>query len=459
MFIEETIAAVVTPLGEGGVAIIRVSGSEAIRVAEPLFRGRRPLSGLKSHTLAYGHVVDPESGAVIDEALVAVMRAPRSFTREDVVEIHVHGGVLVAKTVLSLVLRQGARLAEPGEFTLRAFLNGRIDLAQAEATIDVIRAKSEAALKAGARALQGAFGAQVRALKAGLLRLTAEIEVHIDYPEHDAPEATYVRIVEGLTDARASLESLMRAAAQGSVLRDGVETAIVGLPNAGKSSLLNAMLRSERAIVTDVPGTTRDLIEAPFVLGGIPLLLVDTAGIRETADVVEAIGVQRTREILERAALVLVVLDGSRPLTAEDASLLHAVRGRTAVVVVNKADLEVTVREDDVRSLAPSLPIVFVSAKTRSGFEALEAAVLSVLGFDAAARPETLVTANARHLELIRRAHAALDEALAAAREALPYDVILIDLRRALGALGEILGEDVRDDVIKEIFANFCLGK
>ncbi|MBE3563301.1 MAG: tRNA uridine-5-carboxymethylaminomethyl(34) synthesis GTPase MnmE [Hydrogenibacillus schlegelii] len=456
---DDTIAAIATPPGEGGVAIVRLSGPEAIAIADRVFRGRTPLRSVESHRLVYGHLVDPATKAVLDEVLVGVMRRPRSFTREDVVELNVHGGRLVARRALELVLKEGARLAEPGEFTLRAFLNGRIDLAQAEATLDVIRAETEAALLAAGRALRGAFGEAVRAVRAALLRLVSRLEVAVDYPEYDEPDVTRAEIAAELEALLGRLRALRGEAALGRLLRDGVPTAIVGRPNAGKSSLFNALAGEERAIVTDVPGTTRDVLEVRLVVGDVVLRLVDTAGIRRSDDPVEAIGIERARKALREASLVLAVVDGARPLSPEDEALLAELRERSAIVVLNKSDLPSVVTPEAVAAHLPSAPVVRVSARTGEGLPALRAAILRVLGLSPEARPEAMATANARHLAALDAALEAVGAARRAAGAGAPEDAVLVDLRQALRHLGAILGEDVDETVIRTIFSDFCVGK
>lgn len=456
----DTIAAISTPPGEGGIAVIRISGPQALEAADRVFRGRRPLADVPSHTVHYGFVVDPETGERADEVLATVMRAPRSFTREDVVEISCHGGLIAVRKVLELILQHGgARLAEPGEFTKRAFLNGRIDLSQAEAVIDLIRAKSDEAHRLAMQQATGALSAKIRSLRERLVGLMAHIEVNIDYPEHDVEEVTNRLIRDACGSAIEEIDRLLKTASQGKILREGITTAIVGRPNVGKSSLLNALARENRAIVTDIPGTTRDVIEEYVNLGGIPLRLLDTAGIRETADAVEKIGVERSLEALESADLLLLVIDGSRPLDDGERKLLEELSGRSTLVIVNKADLPRQADVDEIRSRYPAERIVSMAAARHEGLDELERAVRGLFfGGEIASRDLTYVS-NVRHIHLLKQCRTSLQDALRAAEEGLPIDIIQIDLQRGWEALGEIIGEAVSETLIDQIFSRFCLGK
>ncbi|PTQ56684.1 MAG: GTPase and tRNA-U34 5-formylation enzyme TrmE [Candidatus Carbobacillus altaicus] len=456
---DDTIAAIATPLGEGGIAIIRVSGPTAIASVDSLFRGRRSLFQQKSFTLQYGELLD-EEGRPLDEVLISVMRAPKSFTREDVVEINIHGGIRLAERVLKLLLQRGVRLAEPGEFTLRAFLNGRIDLSQAEAVIDLIRAENDHALRASAEQLRGALRERIVAFREKLLYLMAEMEVHLDYPEHDEPEATYDKVGRSLRTLLGELEAMIDESRRTQVLREGLKTAIVGRPNVGKSSLLNMLARRERAIVTDIPGTTRDVIEEIIVLAGIHLSLVDTAGLRETEDVVEKIGIERSRQAIREASLILAVFDRSHPLTLEDEALLRELAefSQPLIYVLNKSDLPPVLHEEELLKYRQA-PIVAVSATAGTGEGDLEHVLLNLLGWGEISPDEARFVANERHLGLLQKSERSLRDAVRATLDRAPYDMILIDLRHAYAALGEMIGEAVDDDVIRAIFSNFCLGK
>ena len=455
----DTIAAISTPLGEGGIAVIRMSGQDAVRLADKVFRSRTKLADAKSHTVHYGHIVNPETNERLEEALVTVMRAPRSFTKEDVVEIGCHGGIMSVKNVLGLLLDQGARLAEPGEFTKRAFLNGRIDLAQAEAVIDLIRAKSDRAFKNALKQAEGALSKPIRQIRRRLVELMAHIEVNIDYPEHDVPEMTSSLIKKTCSEAIGELDRLLKTAEQGKVLREGIVTAIVGRPNVGKSSLLNALARENKAIVTDIPGTTRDVIEEYVTLNGIPLRLLDTAGIRETADVVERIGVEKSRGAMEEADLVLFVVNHHEPLTEEEAELLDRLKGKPCLVLVNKIDLPKRIDIAKLESYVPPERIVLMSVKEEKGLDDLERAISKLFFGGELENGDTTYVSNIRHIHLLKKARQSLEEASRAADDSVPIDIIQIDIRAAWESLGEVTGETAGESLIDQIFSQFCLGK
>lgn len=456
----DTIAAISTPLGEGGIAVIRISGPEAVQVADRIFKGRKPLAEVPSHTVHYGFVLDPESGEKADEVLATVMRAPRSFTREDVVEISCHGGIIAVRKVLELVLSAGgARLAEPGEFTKRAFLNGRIDLSQAEAVIDLIRSKSDQAHALAMKQAEGVLSAKIRALRGQLIELMAHIEVNIDYPEHDVEEMTNRFIREKCQVALAEIDRLLNTASQGKILREGITTAIVGRPNVGKSSLLNALVRENKAIVTDIPGTTRDVIEEYVTIGGIPLRLLDTAGIRETVDVVEKIGVERSLEALKEADLLLFVINGNEPLQEEERKLMQQLAGRQAIVIVNKSDLPVRVEMEEIRERFAGEHIVHMAAARHEGLEDLERAIRNLFFSGELASGDLTYVSNVRHIQLLKESRKSILDALSAAEEGMPIDMIQIDLRNSWEFLGEVIGDAVSESLIDQIFSQFCLGK
>jgi len=456
---EDTIAAIATALGEASVAVVRVSGPKAVDSVAALFRGKADLRTAPSHTVHYGWICDPDTGERIDETLVTVMRAPRSYTAEDVVEIGTHGGIVAVQAVLKAVLRQGVRLAEPGEFTKRAFLNGRIDLAQAEAVMDLIRSRSERAFRVARRQMEGVLSDRVRGLRSRLVELLAHVEVNIDYPEHDVPEVTAELVAGVCGEALKEVEDLLAQAGRGKILREGIVTAIVGRPNAGKSSLLNALARENRAIVTDIPGTTRDIVEESVTLSGIPIRLLDTAGIRETEDVVERIGVERTRGALQEADLVLHVIAADEPLHGDDMRLLEELADRPAVIVVNKTDLPEKLDEAEVERLAGGKPVVRVSARDGNGLDRLEEAVRELFFGGAIAADDLTYVSNARHIDLLRRAADSLRDAKAAAEAGMPVDILQIDVAAAWEALGEIVGEAAGEALIDQIFSQFCLGK
>lgn len=443
----ETIAAIATAPGQGGVAIVRLSGPEAIPVADRIFSAS--VANMPSHTLKVGRLLD--GARVVDEAVVLVMRAPKSYTREDVVEIQCHGGTVTAAAALALCLKNGARLAEPGEFTKRAFLNGRIDLSQAEAVADLVAAPTDLSRAAALEQLQGSLSQAVKALREEILDLTAMLEAAIDYPEETTELETQTELKTQLPRLLATIHDLIAQAEEGQILRNGLAVAILGKPNVGKSSLLNRLLGTDRAIVTDIPGTTRDSLEESLSLGGVPLRLIDTAGIRQTGDVVEQIGVNRARAAAEEAQLLLIVLDQSRPLTAEDWEILEETKDRPRLILANKADLPPAWSET-FDGQAP-LPL---SVRTGTGVEAFKQELRSrVLG----GRTGLPAVTNPRHKMALFAAQGALEQGLTSVEEGLPEDLVSFDLQEALAALGEITGETASEELIDRIFEKFCLGK
>lgn len=455
----DTIAAISTPPGEGGIAVIRISGPDSIVMADRIFCFKGKLVDADSHTVHYGHVVQPSSGERIEEALVTVMRGPRSFTTEDVVEISCHGGIISVKKVLNLVLEQGVRLAEPGEFTKRAFLNGRIDLAQAEAVIDLIRAKSDRAFKIALKQSEGTLSKRVNGLRHQLIELMAHIEVNIDYPEHDVEELTNAYIKEKCSHAIAELDDLLRSAEQGKIFREGIVTAIVGRPNVGKSSLLNALAQDNKAIVTDIPGTTRDVIEEYVNLNGIPLKLLDTAGLRETEDVVERIGVERSKSALSDADLILIVINRSEPLHEDEKQLMEQVKDRQSLLIANKSDLPVAVDWSYIEQRFGPDRIVSMSVKQNEGLDRLGEAIATLFFGGQLDVGDMTYVSNVRHIHLLNSAKRSLMEAQSAADLHVPIDMIQIDIRAAWEQLGELVGDAVGESLIDQIFAQFCLGK
>ena len=455
----DTIAAVSTPAGEGGIGIIRLSGPRAIAIACRVFRRAdgAPLADPRPFRQYYGRICHPETGERIDEVLLSTMRAPRSYTREDMAEISGHGGAAPLRRILALACTAGARLALPGEFTQRAFLNGRIDLTQAEAVLDTVRARTDAGLRAAQRLLAGALGEQVRALRARLIALLASLEAAIDFAEDDITVLTPAEIAAELAALQAAVAALLASHRRGRLLREGAATAIIGRPNTGKSSLLNALLGEARAIVTPVPGTTRDTIEEQIDLGGVPLRLIDTAGIHATEDAVERLGVARSRAVLAQADLLLLVLDGSVPLTPEDRALLADIDGRTAVVVLNKADLPARVTADDLSPLT-AMPLIACSALTCAGLPALHARLRDLLlGNDAAAESPALATLRQR--DAADRAAQSLALAADTLAAGGSEELLAVDLMAAATALGELTGDEIREEVIQDIFTRFCIGK
>jgi tRNA modification GTPase len=456
VYIQDTIAAISTPAGEGGIGVIRVSGPEAQRIGTDIFRNKRN-GGLESHRFYYGSIIDPDGSTAVDEAMVVLMRAPHSYTREDVMEIQCHGGCLVVQRVLSLVLGRGARLADPGEFTKRAFINGRIDLVQAEAVIDVIRSKTDAALALAQHQRDGLLSLRIGAAREELLRALALVEVHIDFPEDEVGEAAAAEIADLARSSGAEIRGLLAGFAEGKALREGVAVLIAGKPNVGKSSLLNTLLREKRAIVTSVPGTTRDIIEEVVNIGGLPVRLLDTAGVRLTDDPVEREGVNLTMERIPRADLVLFMVDGSRPFDAEDGLLLAPLATCRVIVVKSKGDLTGTSQlpeELDGRTT------VTISTRTGQGIDDLRSAIHDAfLSGGAADSREYVALSQARHRDALEKARLALDrfEEILAAGAAL--ELLAWELREALHALGQITGETTPDDVLDLIFSRFCVGK
>lgn len=457
---EETISAVCTALGEGAIGIIRVSGEKALAVGEQIFKAAsgKKLAAYAPNTLVYGHVLDT-NGSVVDEVMAVYMKAPHSYTAEDVVEIQCHGGVRSLQKILTLSYAAGARPAKPGEFTKRAFLNGRIDLVQAEAVMDIIKSRSDAALKVAVRQQEGQLSKQVRGLRRELLDVIVNLEAVIDYPEDDIEEITFGNVLTEVNKTVGGVKKLLENAHTGKILREGLKVAIIGKPNVGKSSFLNFLLKEDRAIVSEFAGTTRDVIEEQFLLGGVPLVLADTAGIRDTEDYVERIGVEKSRRILSEAELAIVVLDGSQPLTDEDREILELVKGRRYVIIINKSDLG----SADVKAALPeefkTAPVIELSAKTGEGFEAFTEWLQKFVYGDDRHLGDGIYVQNARHERLLQNALASMNDALAAAEAHLPYDCIMIDLRNAAEYLGEITGDAVRDEIINEIFSKFCIGK
>ncbi|WP_261303399.1 tRNA uridine-5-carboxymethylaminomethyl(34) synthesis GTPase MnmE [Paenibacillus andongensis] len=457
--LNDTIAAISTPLGEGGIAVIRVSGDEAVPFVERIFRSKTKLSVAETHTVHYGFIIEPASAQKVEEVLVTLMKAPRSFTMEDVVEVSCHGGIVSVKKVLDLLLQQGVRLAEPGEFTKRAFLNGRIDLTQAEAVIDLIRAKSDRAFKVALKQVEGNLSKQIKSLRYTLVELMAHVEVNIDYPEHDVEEMTNSFIKNKCDAVMFEIDRLLVTAEQGKILREGIETAIVGKPNVGKSSLLNELAQENRAIVTDIPGTTRDVIEEFVNIGGIPLKLLDTAGIRETSDLVEQIGVERSKTALAEADLILLVLNSNEELQFDEIALMKQLADKQTIVILNKTDLTRKLNVEQVLSYFPQERIVELSLIENKGIEDLEKAIAAIFFEGKLESSDLTYVSNVRHISLLKQAKRSLQDALDANEQYVPIDMIQIDIRAAWEQLGEIIGDSVGESLIDQIFTQFCLGK
>lgn len=449
----DTITAISTPLGEGAIGIVRLSGSQAISIAQKVFKGKN-LQDVESHTINYGHIV--ENDTIIDEVMVSVMREPRTFTREDVVEINTHGGVAVTNEILQLLIRSGARMAEPGEFTKRAFLNGRVDLTQAEAVMDLIRAKTDKAMAVAVQQLDGSLKTLITNTRQEILNTLAQVEVNIDYPEYDdVEEMTTALMREKTQEFQKLLEHLLRTAKRGKILREGLSTAIIGRPNVGKSSLLNNLLREEKAIVTDIEGTTRDVIEEYVNIKGVPLKLIDTAGIRETDDIVERIGVERSKKALNEADLVLLVLNASEPLTQQDKTLLTISADSNRIILLNKTDLDEKIERDQLPD-----DLIAISVLENQNIDKIEDRI-NQLFFENVGCIEKDATylSNARHISLIEQAVDSLKAVNEGLEMGMPVDLLQVDMTRTWEILGEITGDAAPDELITQLFSQFCLGK
>jgi len=455
----DTITAISTPMGEGAIAIVRLSGPQAVSIAGDLFRGK-DLNEVDSHTMHYGKIIDPDTGETAEEVMVSVMRAPKTFTREDIVEINCHGGLVSVNRVLEIVLASGGRLAEPGEFTKRAFLNGRIDLSQAEAVMDLIRAKTDRAMNVALKQMDGRLSNLIQQLRQKLLETLAHVEVNIDYPEYDDVEEMSHEMMEQKTkEVHEEVSNLLQTARQGKILREGLGTAIIGRPNVGKSSLMNTLVHENKAIVTEVPGTTRDVIEEYVNVRGVPLRLIDTAGIRETEDIVERIGVERSRQVLEEADLILLVLNYGDELNDDDKQLFDALRDMNIIVIVNKMDLEPKLDIDQVKEFAGDNPVISTSLIHEKGVDQLENAIADTFFEGELDAGDMTYVSNVRHVQLLKQAKQALEDAQNGMEMGVPLDVVQIDVTRTWEILGEIIGDTVHESLIDQLFSQFCLGK
>ena len=459
MFIDDTIAAIATAPGEGGIGIIRISGEKSLQVAQSIFKSKsgKMIKDYNARTLIYGTVVDNEK--VIDEVLVAYMKGPNSYTAEDVIEINCHGGFISVKKILELILSKGVRLAEAGEFTKRAFLNGRIDLSQAEAIIDVIKSKTDMAHEVAQSQLEGSLAKKIKDLRMNVTDVLAHLEVSIDFAEEDVEEITYQTLEEKALELRNEIKKLYDTAESGKILRDGLKTVIVGKPNVGKSSLLNSILGENRAIVTDIAGTTRDVIEEFVNIKGIPLKIVDTAGIRETEDVVEKIGVEKSRESFSTADLVIMVLDASRKLSEEDMEILESLKNKKTIVLLNKMDLEPQIELEKIEEFVNSEDIIKISALKHQGIEELQDKIEAMVYHGSVKNSSNLMITNSRHKDALFKAYESINDAISAIEQRMPYDFIEVDFKNIWDYLGYINGDTVREDLLDTIFANFCIGK
>lgn len=455
----DTIAAIATAMSNSGIGIVRISGDEALDVADRIFRpkkGSRKVSDMETHTIHYGYVTDGDE--VIDEVMLLIMKAPRSYTCEDTIEIDCHGGVLVMKKILETVLKYGARPAEPGEFTKRAFLNGRIDLSQAESVIDVINAQNELALKSSVSQLQGAVLEKIKEIRAVVLHELAFIESALDDPEHVSLEGYPEQLHEIMSDAHSKVKKLLDSSDNGKMLKEGINTAIVGKPNAGKSSLLNILVGEERAIVTEIAGTTRDILQEQIQIGGIGLNVIDTAGIRDTEDIVEKIGVNKSREYIEKADLIIYVVDSSTELDENDQEIIEAIQNKKAIVLLNKSDLDAKT-DASVLQTQLSKPILSISAKNNTGIHELETLIEEMFFSGKLSFNDEVYITNIRQKNALAEAQNSLKMVLQSIADGMPEDFFTIDMMNAYEALGTIIGESVGEDLVNEIFSKFCMGK
>ena len=456
----DTITSISTPMGEGAIGIVRLSGPEAVEIGDKLYKGKKKLKDVPSHTINYGHIIDPETDEVVEEVMISVLRAPKTFTREDIIEINCHGGILTINRILELTMTHGARMAEPGEYTKRAFLNGRIDLSQAEAVMDFIRSKTDRASKVAMNQIEGRLSDLIKRQRQSILEILAQVEVNIDYPEYDDVEdATTEFLLAQSKKIKNEIDQLLETGTQGKIMREGLSTVIVGKPNVGKSSMLNNLIQDNKAIVTEVAGTTRDVLEEYVNVRGVPLRLVDTAGIRDTEDIVEKIGVERSRKALSEADLILFVLNNNEPLTEEDRTLYEVIKNEDAIVIVNKTDLERRLDIEDVKTMIGDTPLIQTSMLKQEGIDELELQIRDLFFGGEVQNQDMTYVSNSRHISLLKQARQTIQDAIDAAEAGIPMDMVQIDLTRTWEILGEIIGESASDELINQLFSQFCLGK
>lgn len=456
--LSDTIAAIATPSGEGGIGIIRISGPDALSTALKIFQPKNRTNKIESHRLYYGQITDPRDLSLVDESLLSFMKSPTSFTMEDVVELNCHGGSIVLQQVMELLLREGLREAEPGEFSKRAFLNGRIDLTQAEAVIDLIRAKTERGLKLANRQLKGGLKEALQEIKEGLVQILSVLEAYIDFPEEEIDADSLQEINEKLDRSKNSLTTIFNTYEEGKVYREGIHVVIAGRTNVGKSSLLNRLLKEKRAIVTSIPGTTRDVIEEVVNIKGIPVNLIDTAGIRETTDVIEGEGIKRTKNKLKDADLILYMID-DEGIKSADKAVLEETGEEKVLMVINKEDLLCSEKNKAVKKEIKSLPHVFISAKENQGIEKLKDRIYETVMTHGVDSIPTVVISRKRHKIGVEKAITSIERAQTGVKDSLPYELISSDLRDALFHISEVAGETTTDDVLDRIFSEFCIGK
>lgn len=456
----DTITSISTPMGEGAIGIVRLSGPQAIEIGDILYKGKKKLSEVETHTINYGHIIDPETNETVEEVMVSVLRAPKTFTREDIIEINCHGGILTINRILELTMTYGARMAEPGEYTKRAFLNGRIDLSQAEAVMDFIRSKTDRASKVAMNQIEGRLSDLIKKQRQSILEILAQVEVNIDYPEYDDVEdATTDFLLEQSKRIKEEINQLLETGAQGKIMREGLSTVIVGRPNVGKSSMLNNLIQDNKAIVTEVAGTTRDVLEEYVNVRGVPLRLVDTAGIRDTEDIVEKIGVERSRKALNEADLILFVLNNNEPLTEDDQTLFEVIKNEDVIVIINKTDLEQRLDVSELREMIGDMPLIQTSMLKQGGIDELEIQIKDLFFGGEVQNQDMTYVSNSRHISLLKQARQSIQDAIDAAESGIPMDMVQIDLTRTWEILGEIIGESASDELIDQLFSQFCLGK
>ena len=456
----DTITSISTPMGEGAIGIVRLSGPQAIEIGDIFYKGKKKLSEVETHTINYGHIIDPETDETVEEVMVSVLRAPKTFTREDIIEINCHGGILTINRILELTMTYGARMAEPGEYTKRAFLNGRIDLSQAEAVMDFIRSKTDRASKVAMNQIEGRLSDLIKKQRQSILEILAQVEVNIDYPEYDDVEdATTDFLLEQSKRIKEEINRLLETGAQGKIMREGLSTVIVGRPNVGKSSMLNNLIQDNKAIVTEVAGTTRDVLEEYVNVRGVPLRLVDTAGIRDTEDIVEKIGVERSRKALSEADLILFVLNNNEPLTEDDQTLFEVIKNEDVIVIINKTDLEQRLDVSELREMIGDMPLIQTSMLKQEGIDELEIQIKDLFFGGEVQNQDMTYVSNSRHISLLKQARQSIQDAIDAAESGIPMDMVQIDLTRTWEILGEIIGESASDELIDQLFSQFCLGK
>ncbi|MBC8061561.1 MAG: tRNA uridine-5-carboxymethylaminomethyl(34) synthesis GTPase MnmE [Clostridiaceae bacterium] len=456
---EETIAAISTPQGTGGIGIVRISGTEAFSIAERIFKGKRIFRDIKTHTVNFGKIIHPLTEEIIDEVILTKMEAPHTFTKENIIEINCHGSVYTVRKILEMIISMGARLATAGEFTKRAFLNGRIDLSQAEAVIDVINSKTEISSKAAIIQLEGKLSEKIRIIRKKLITLLAHIEVTVDYPEEDVEEITAQKVYDESRLLQAELSKLAKSFDRGRLIRDGLNLVIAGRPNVGKSSLLNELSGKNKAIVSEIPGTTRDIVEDIINIGGFPVRVSDTAGIRETNNEIEKIGVERAKDALTKADLVAVIVDLNDGLTMEDLKIIEDIKDSKVIILANKSDIAKPSQIEELKDKLPNFEILEVSAKTGQGIVELENKIADMMQSGEISSDNDILITNVRHKYLIDKSIESIEEACMAFKAGMPLDCLSIDVKNSAEFLGQIIGESINEDVLKEIFSRFCIGK